>query len=350
MLYHEDYPHGGDRYSRPLRLDFSANTNPLGTHPAVREAMVEASMILDHYPDAYCRELVSAIAECEGVPEEYILCGNGAADLIDLYIRALAPRVAMVAAPTFAEYERSLTAPGCETKLLYLKGETHFQWDRSALDEIRSCRSDLLILCSPNNPTGQLIPPEILTEILDLTHEIGTKVLLDECFIDLADRQESRKGDLPLYRHLTLLHAFTKSHGLAGLRLGYCLTAESDLLARMSRLSQPWNVSIPAQLAGVVAAHHPEHIAEARALIRTERPRLRQALEALGLETCPSDVNFLLFHGPKGLDKQLLEEGIAIRSCANYHGLEEGWYRIAIRRREENDILLNTLSEVLKRP
>ncbi|WP_288966212.1 histidinol-phosphate transaminase [uncultured Porphyromonas sp.] len=348
MLYEEDYPHGGDRYSRPIRLDFSVNTNPYGPLPEVVEAALSSRGELDHYPDPYCRELVRAIARKEQLPEEYILCGNGAAELIDLYVRALRPRTALEAAPTFSEYRRSLTAAGCEVRDVVLTRESGFVWEESVLDRLDKEQPDLLVLCNPNNPTGRLISPSLLDRILSLCDERGIAVLIDECFIDLADRRESRTSDLPRYSGLMILNAFTKSYSLAGLRLGYCMTTDSCLLTRMSRLSQPWNVSVPAQRAGVVAAGRSYFLIKSRAKIREQRAALSAGLKDLGLEVLPSEVNFLLFRGPVGLDKELERRGILIRNCANYHGLSDGWYRIAVRPEEENKVLLNTLSAILK--
>lgn len=347
MLYEEDYPHGGDRYSRPIRLDFSVNTNPFGPLPEVVEAALGSGAELDHYPDPYCRELVRAIAHKEQLPEEYILCGNGAAELIDLYVRALRPRTALEAAPTFSEYHRSLTAAGCEVREVVLTRESGFVWEESVLDRLDKEQPDLLVLCNPNNPTGRLISPSLLDRILARCDERGIAVLIDECFIDLADRRESRTTDLARYPGLMILNAFTKSHSLAGLRLGYCMTTNSRLLARMSRLSQPWNVSVPAQRAGVVAASRNDFLIESRVKIYEQRAALSAGLKDLGLEVLPSEVNFLLFRGPIELDAELEREGILIRNCANYHGLSNGWYRIAVRP-EENKVLLNTLSAILK--
>ena len=231
---------------------------------------------------------------------------------------------------------------------MVLTRESGFVWEESVLDQLEEERPDLLVLCNPNNPTGRLISPSLLDRILARCDERGIAVLIDECFIDLADRRESRTSDLAHYPGLMILNAFTKSHSLAGLRLGYCMTANRQLLAQMSRLSQPWNVSVPAQRAGAVAAGRSDFLIESRAMIYVERAALCAGLEELGLETLPSEVNFLLFRGPIGLDAELERDGILIRNCANYHGLSDGWYRIAVRPEDENKVLLNTLSAILK--
>ena len=122
MLYNTKNPHGGDIYDSPVELDYSANINPFGTPPAVKRAMADALEQVVHYPDPYCRKLVAAISAHEGVPESYILCGNGAAELIYSYAEAVHARRALETAPTFSEYSLALEKTGCEV-LRYELGE-----------------------------------------------------------------------------------------------------------------------------------------------------------------------------------------------------------------------------------
>ena len=167
-------------------------------------------------------------------------------------------------------------------------------------------------------------------------------MLLDECFLDFTDAA-SAKDLLEAYPNLLILKAFTKNYALAGVRAGYCLTADRQLLEKMSACSQPWNVSVPAQAAALAALREPDWPAKARPLIEAQRDVLAAGLTALGLTVCPSQANYLLFRGPVGLDAALLRQKIAIRSCANYPGLGEGWYRTAVRLPEENEALLDAL-------
>ena len=346
MLYHTTNPHGGDVYDGEIRLDFSANTNPYGTPRGVLDAMSAVLTRVHQYPDPYCRELVKAISEFEGVPKDWILCGSGAAELIYSYCEALHPRRAMELAPTFSEYALALERVGCRVERYSLKKENHFSLTEEFLPVLARIRPDVLFLCNPNNPTGQVIGLPLLEKILNLCHRQGTALFVDECFLDLSDDGVSLKARLGEHPKLFLLKAFTKSYGMAGVRLGYCLCADGQLLEKMSHTVPPWNVSTLAQAAGVAALQERAFLQKTRALIPVERQWLKGQLEALGFWVCPSRANYLLFQGRPDLREQLRKQGIAIRSCGNYHGLEQGWYRIAVRLHEENERLIQAMKEV----
>ena len=350
MLYHTRNPHGGDLYSRPVVLDFSANINPFGTPQAVKDAVVNAVDCLRNYPDPYCRELISAISRYEGVEEDCVLCGNGAAELIFSYCMALQPRKAMVLSPCFSEYETALRGLGREACHYLLKREDHFALTEAFLPELSAFDGDLLMLCNPNNPTGQVIEANLMEKILKICTEKNISLFVDECFLDLTEGGEdlSLKGKLREYPGIFLLKAFTKSYGMAGLRLGYCLCGNPELLRAMGQSVQPWNVSIPAQRAGVAALGQVEFLAKANEMIRSQRPWLTEELTRLGLEVIPSRTNYILFYSGRELQQPLLEMGIQIRSCANYPGLSQGWYRIAVKLPEENRQLIRAIEQVLK--
>lgn len=347
MLYQTCNPHGGDVYGEEVILDFSANTNPFGTPEAILDAIRAALPQVHRYPDPYCRRLTQAISEFEGVPREYILCGNGAADLIYAYCEALHPSLALELAPTFSEYSLGLKRVGCRVERYSLTQETEFELDDGFLSYLGRMQPEVVILCSPNNPTGKAISPALLEKILAVCADRGIRLFLDECFLDLSDQGKTMKPFLAQYPGLFLLKAFTKSYGMAGIRLGYCMSSDAGLLEAMAKTSQPWNVSTLAQAAGVAALGEQRFLQETRALIRTERKWLKDALEALGFWVCPSCVNYLLFRGPADLHQKLREKKIAIRNCDNYCGLGPGWYRIAVRLHEENEMLIETIGEVL---
>ena len=347
MYYQTKNPHGGDVYGEAVELDYSANTNPLGVPPAVIAAAAEALTRADRYPDPYCRALVQAIAAAEKVPADSILCGNGASGLIFSFCAASKIRKAAALAPTFSEYAAAVELFGGETVLYPLQQERGFLPGGDFPDWLRSERPEAVFLCNPNNPTGRLLPPALIIEIITLCKQINAHLFVDECFLELASGGESLKGYLAEFPGLILLRAFTKSYGMAGLRLGYCLSADRALLGRMAALTPPWDVSAPAQAAGAAALGEETFLRKAVALIEHERPRLRAALEAMGLWVCPSDVNYLLFWGPESLLGDLRKKGIALRDCANFPGLGPGWYRMAVRTEEENDRLLAAMKECM---
>lgn len=345
MLYQTKNPHGGDIYGGDIALDFSANTNPFGTPPGVVEAVNAALGELHRYPDPYCRKLIAEIAAFEEIPKEQILCGNGAAELIDIYCAAVRPSVAVELAPTFSEYARGLERVGCRVERYPLRKENRFQLDEEILPFLAQVNPDVVFLCHPNNPTGQLIAMTLLERIAAFCAERKIRLLIDECFLDLSDGGESMKRHLTENPYLFLLKAFTKSYGMAGLRLGYCLTSDTALLARMAAAGQPWNVSSLAQAAGVAALQEGDFLRRTCELVRTERVWLQKELSALGFWVCPSAANFLLFQAPDDLHRILKAKKIAIRNCDNYHGLGAGWYRTAVRLHEENERLIQAIRE-----
>lgn len=349
MLYSVQNPHGGDLYSRKLLLDFSANINPYGTPQAVKEAVMESVSELCHYPDPYCRELVTAISYFEGVAKEKILCGNGAAELIFSFCRSLHPRKALILDPCFSEYETALRSVSCAVSHYALEETADFRLTEAFLPALEAFDGDALMLCNPNNPTGQVISREMMERILALCARKGIFLFIDECFLDLTDGGEglSMKPFLE-NENLFLLKAFTKSYGMAGVRLGYCLCGNAELLKAMGQTTQPWNVSIPAQKAGIAALGQTAFLEKAKKTIRQERAFLTCELRALGLQVVDSHTNYILFHSEKELREPLLEKGIQIRSCANYPGLRGGWYRIAVKLPEENRILTQALKEILE--
>lgn len=347
MLYGITNPHGGDIYGGGVTLDFSANTNPYGTPAGVLNAVTAALPEMHRYPDPYCRSLVDAIAEYEGVERDLILCGNGAAELIYAYCAAVHPKTALELAPTFSEYSLGLRRVGCAVKHYYLTPDNDFALDEHFLYHLEDTAPEVVFLCNPNNPTGVLLPPEFLKKVLDFCKSADIRLFIDECFMDLSDGGVSMKPFLRDYPNLFLLKAFTKSYGMAGIRLGYCLCADAKLLTAMAREVQPWNVSSLAQGAGIAALKEQAFLRETKALIQRERPWLQTKLEAFGFRVCPSSANYLLFQGPTDLHVKLKKQGIAIRSCDNYPGLTSGWYRIAVRRHEENEKLIAAIGGIL---
>lgn len=340
--------HGGDIYTYKNMLDFSANLNPLGLPPAVLQAAEAACAGAAAYPDPLCRELRAAIAEHEGVPAEQIICGNGAADLIFRLVWAEKPRSALLIAPGFAEYEQALNSVGCNIKHYFLTETNGWRLGEDYLAALESC-PDMVFICNPNNPTGLTVEPDLLAEMLARCEKLGVRVVLDECFNDfLADGQKhTQKALLGQNRSLFILKAFTKTYAMAGLRLGYGFSSDHDLLVAMEAVAQPWSVSIPAQAAGVAALGERAYVARAQALVGAERKRLAAALKALGCTVFDSEANYIFFKAPVGLCAAMRKEGVLIRDCANYPGLSEGYYRVAVKLPLENDRLVLAMQSAL---
>lgn len=347
--------HGGDIYSARERIegeiiDFSANINPLGLPDSVKKALSESMDCFSYYPDPLCRKLVEKIAKSEETEPQNILCANGAADLIFRISRAIRPRNALLAVPTFSEYEQALLSVGCHIRYFNLSKENDFCLTEDFLSKIRP-ETDLIFLCNPNNPTGQLTDPQLLERILVRCSSCGTMLVVDECFRDFLDNPEenSMVSWVSSFPNLMILRAFTKHYAMAGLRLGYCLCSNTPLLERMAQCGQPWGVSVPAQIAGAAALEDVDYLKKTRELIGEEREYLKSELSRLGIRVIGSQANYLFFRleGAQTLQSFLEKKGILIRSCANYRGLDDTYYRIAVKSHKDNQTLINAFTEYL---
>lgn len=346
--------HGGDwagyqnEYGKQP-LDFSASISPLGLPDGVFEAAKAALCEAERYPDPLCRALRSALADYHGFPEEKIVCGNGATDLIYRICRILRPKRAAVLTPGFAEYALALQENDCVIDEIPLLAEEGFQITENTVHAIPyGC--ELLFLCNPNNPTGTTAERSILRQLLSRCRETGMILVADESFLDFTEDPEALSL-IPELEHcpqMMVLRAFTKTWAMAGLRLGYVLCGSTVFAERLQLLGQPWTVSNVAQAAGVAALQEKTYVQKLRQLISAQRRRMIRELEQLGLHVVPGEANFLLFQSENhDLGEALRERGILIRDCSNFAGLTGGWFRCAIRKPEENDRLLDMLREVI---
>ena len=344
-----NYVHGGDIQTYIDRhgfapLDLSANINPFGIPDAVRAAMHRAVDNCTQYPDPFCRAARQAIGAREGVNPDFLYCSNGAADVLDRLAAVLKPRKVLLTAPTFAEYERTLS--GAEIRVHNLRETDGFALTERILEEI-SPDLDAVYLCNPNNPTGRTAQPELLREIVRKCTENGAKLVVDECFNDfLTDAERhTRKDLLESNPGLIILRAYTKMYAVPGVRFGWCMTADAALIEKLYHAGQPWNVSVIAQACAVAAANEPDWAAETVKHIAEERKFLSDSLSVHGLKVFPGEANFLLFRSnDTGLHEKLAEYGIMIRNCDNYRGLSAGYYRVAVKTREASERLLQIIT------
>ena len=329
-------------------LDFSANVSPLGLPAGVAAAITNALPTADRYPDPLCRELRAALAGAEGVPADWILCGNGAADLIFRLALAVRPRRALLPAPTFAEYEAALQTVGCAVQRVFLREENTFAVTEEFIDAVTP-ETDIVFLCQPNNPTGQVTPHALVERLVRRCAECGAVLVVDECFLDFlpdCDAWTAKQllRDAP---QLVILKAFTKLYAMAGVRLGYALCGDAALLEKTRGAGQPWAVSSLAQAAGLAALQETAYAGAVRALIAEQRPRMAAGLRALGLRVMDGQANYLLFRATPDFGEKLRRRGAVVRSCANYPGLDAAWYRTAVRTAQENTRLLQIMGEIL---
>ncbi len=338
--------HGGDIYSREIEYDFSANLNPSGMPESVKSALINSVSEWECYPDPLCVKLRRALSEYEGFPAENIVCGNGAADLIYRLVSAVKPKKAVITAPAFSEYEKALSENGTEVVRHYLSEENGFALDKGILNILDSS-VDMLFLCSPNNPTGQLAPKNILKAVAEKCLENNIVFICDQCFLPFVSDSKNKGVREFMNEKVVILNAFTKIFAMAGLRLGYALFGSTELAERVQNAGQYWSVSTPAQLAGIAALKEKDYTEKTVQLIKTEREFLTAELKKFGFKVFDSEANFILFRCDLPLDEMLLKEKIAIRNCGNYEGLCDGYFRIAVRGHEENTILISAIGRCL---
>lgn len=341
--------HGGEIYERTYDLDYSVNVNCMGTPASVIEAAAKGAALSAQYPDVNCRELRKNLAAFLQVKENQIVFGNGAADVIFSAILARKPKKVLVPAPTFAEYEQAARAMDAQMVYYYLKEEMEFRLDETFLEMLTN-DVDMVFLCNPNNPTGHLIEKELLLSILKRCVEQDIFLVVDECFNDFLNQPQaySLLNELEHYENLLILKAFTKTYAMAGLRLGYGLSSNQAFLQKMADCSQPWAVSIPAQFAGVAALKETAYVQESMELLKTERAFLKAELKQLGFQVFDSQANYIFFKAMPGLKQACAERGILIRDCSNYVGLVPGYFRIGVKRHEENQKLVDILKEIVE--
>lgn len=431
------YVHGGDVYRRAVDLDYSVNINPLGMPPRACQAAKHGVDQSTAYPDWKVEKLRDAVVsflnqkfavvvssaganadigvpsagmradatatgastgatvpvpgeietqEARVVAPEWISFGNGAADLIYRLMQVLRPQQVVVAAPAFAEYSVAAERVGAQVVPVYLSEADDFSFtpavEAAFIQAIeRAPSGSAVFLCNPNNPDGNVIRAEVLQRIAAVCEAHHSWFLVDECFLPFlrSEIHYSMVPSLRAFEHLVILRAFTKIYGMPGLRLGYMLTAAQALTDAVRATMTPWEINLPAQLAGVAALEETKFVEKTRALIRAERAFLVQTLPTLPyvekVYVPVSDANFILFRTaltqpdcPEGrvrnselklesdpcvsenrtvytshsvdLKSLLLDRGVLIRACGNYEGLDARYYRICVRTHEENLALI----------
>lgn len=326
-------------------MDFSVNTNPLGVPELVLQKLPEIAAITKFYPDPDCNRLRTMLADKYNISKNYILCGNGADDLLYRLVFALKPRKALIIEPTFEEYNRALQLVGCEVVHYQLRQNNLFDLDEKILNSLNS-DIDIVFLCNPNNPTGRLAEPSVLNLIIEKCSRNDIMLVVDECFMEFIPewKNQTVKQKAALSQNLLVIDAFTKTYALAGFRLGYCISGNQKLVDNMRACGQGFGVSIPAQFAGICALQDKEYLEKTYSLLAIEREWLSARLNELGLTVVPSQTNYVLFWSSTAdLREVLLDRGVKVRNCSKFYGLGKKYCRVAIRTHNENEKFVATL-------
>ncbi len=337
-------------------LDFSSSVNPLGPSKKALEAAKKAFSQIAAYPDSNSNELRQAIAShFKGITKDNIIVGNGSTELMYLFAEAFMNKgdTAVIAAPTFGEYESAVRRTGEPPKFVNL--DRNFNIDALPFT-LEMSGAKIVFLCNPNNPTSMLIPAETLSEIIESALKQNTLVFLDEDFLEFVENEKDLTmiNKIKKYPNLFILRSFTKIFGLTGLRIGYGIASE-EIINVLLCAKIPWNVNCLAQAAAVAALKDEEHLKVTLELIKKEKAQLLSELSRIAsFKIFPADANFFFIDVRKSgltaaeLAGKLLREGILIRDCSSFRGVDPYFIRVAVKTRVENERLIEVLKRTVK--
>ncbi|MSN24738.1 MAG: threonine-phosphate decarboxylase [Geobacter sp.] len=354
------YDHGGNIFTVARAMgvtpdaitDFSASINPLGISPMVRKALLCSLDSLAHYPDSSHHELKQALACHHNLSPDNFTIANGSTELIYHLPSLLPGKKALIIAPAFSEYVRSLSQHHWEVQHFVLTPENNFSIDTDKLERALADGIDALYLCNPGNPNGSLHPQRVIEQIHSLCLAAGTFMVLDEAFMDFCE-EASAKHLVAHSDNAIILRSMTKFFGIPGLRLGYAI-GNATLTGHLDAMGGPWCVNTLALAAGTAALHDSEHSRKTLEYVRQERRLLFQKLEQFPqLQVYPSSVNYLLVEIKSGmtareLRERLMHQRILIRDCSSFMGLSDRFFRVAVRCSEDNQRLMESLTTVFK--
>lgn len=347
-------------------LDYSSNINPYGLPENLKKEIFEKVFVLERYPDPDYIELREKIAEKNNLNIENIIVGNGATEIIFLFMKILSPKKVLIVSPTFGEYERAIKAStlandSLEINYFELKETENFVLNVKNLETELENNYDLLILCNPNNPTGQFLKLKKLEEILKICEQKNTKLFIDEAFVEFVEdwENESIINSKENKENLFVIRAFTKFFAIPGLRLGYGICFNNNLLKKMLEKKEPWSVNNIADLAGKTVLDDENYIQKTKEWIKDQKKYMYENLNKIeGLRAYKTEVNFILLKIEdnlleKGLDvknlrKKMLEKGILIRDASNFIYLNKHYFRLAIKDKLNNEKVIETLTSILK--
>lgn len=336
--------------SPDLLTDFSANINPQGMPESLKRAIIENLSLAECYPDVEYRALHAALARHHNVPSDWVVAGNGETELIFNLVQHLAPKRALLLTPGFAEYRRALRRVGCEIVDFALDEASGWQPDEQLLNALTP-EIDCLFLCTPNNPTGLMPDEKLLSAIAQRCQSMNIALIVDEAFLDFMPDTPGFIPRISEFSRLYVLRSLTKFFAIPGLRLGYLVSSETSTTGQIRSRREPWTINAFAALAGEVILEDKNYIEASHGWLKAEQPRFFGLLNTLeGITVWPPRANYIFLRcDVHALDLQqaLLTHLILIRSCANYPGLDGRYYRVAIKSREDNDLLVSALRKVL---
>lgn len=346
--------HGGDIYTEGKfkgikLLDFSSNINFLGVPESFKNNIHKALEDITCYPDLKYREVKYHIKEYlkQGITEENVILGNGAAEIIKLTISTL--KKPCIVVPSFSEYE-SVAKNYCEEIIFSPLNEDFGYNYRDILDKLKEC--DGLVIANPNNPNGGIISKVAFEEILDYCEENKKRIIIDEAFVEFVnDKNQSFIDKCKDFKCLFIIRALTKFFGMPGVRFGYGVSSDMEFINSLSRHQIPWNINTFAEIAVKNVLKDEEYINNSKTMLQKEKIYFIQKLNKFKFieKVHESHANFLLIKLKRTTGEEIFNycnsKGVLIRRCRNYRGLDDYFIRLAIKGYEDNNKLLGIFED-----
>ncbi|MCX8070663.1 MAG: threonine-phosphate decarboxylase CobD [Thermodesulfovibrionales bacterium] len=366
--------HGGNIYRLAEELgvdessiiDFSASINPLGIPKGSFSAIKDNLLYLKNYPDPDTTRLRKEIADVQNIDRDTIICGNGSTELIYLIIRALRPEKMLIPVPTFSEYQRAFESiikdnnPSASIDNFVLWERDNFTINvdefikamtggmdlQNARKSLMLVTPDLVFLCNPNNPTGNVLSKSDILKIADAAKTMKCYLVVDEAFIDYCD-EHSVIREVSNNPYLIVIRSMTKFYALSGLRVGYGVF-HTSLINQIKRYKEPWTVNTLAQVAAIGALRDKTYITQTFKTLEEGRLTIEDGFSLLKIKYYPSSTNFYLFRftNDVNLPQYLRTKGILVRDCSNFIGLDSSYIRIAVKDNRDNMRLLKEIARI----
>lgn len=333
-------------------IDFSVNVNPFGMPESIRNGWSGFFPLLSDYPDPETLGLKSKLSKSESLDMDNIMIGNGAAELVFLLANAFREKDILIVDPTFSEYRTACEAHGCRVHSYQLVEENGWQIHAEKIVQELPGKA-ALFLCNPNNPTGVRYEKESLISIIEEANEHQVTVIVDEAFYDFCEESYTLIPFIKKYSNLIVLRSFTKMFAIPGIRLGW-LAASKEMISRLSTFKPHWSVNAVAEKIGECCLKEETFVKQTATWLKKERKRVTNALKEMNFVISHSSTNYYLL---REQDKQnletllrfLIKAGITARHTENFVGLDGRYLRFAVRKQEENDLLLEALESWRKR-
>lgn len=317
-------------------INFAANVNPLGISPKLHQSLADNIHVIETYPDREYSALRKCIASYANTNSDNVFVGNGSTELISIIIQIKQAKKACIIGPTYSEYEREIIIGGGRCQYFPLKSKDLFKLQVDELSHFLTADFDLLVICNPNNPTSTAINTSDMRKILDICKEKDILCMVDETYIEFVqDIEEISSISLTqYYNNLIVLRGISKFFAAPGLRLGYGVCGNKDLIEAINSKKNPWSINSLAAVAGEIMFKDTQYINDTRRLIKNERERIFKTLStSKNLKLYEPTANFILVqiikHGLTSTEvfERAIKEGFMIRDCSTFPFLDDKFIR-----------------------